>query len=294
MNSASSLLSFYFDMLFVNNIKYVKDSFIGNSTLQRNGYSYIQEYKYYMKEEMVEDNGTMPIFVIDIIKKEDFFERLLNFESISIYKNIEAEILNIPEKKDKTKYIESIYDDIEILLKRVLKLEDVDVNLVKEKLFGIIAFIKDRYLSLAEYHNVFRYLKKETDITFFRDKDLKYSFYVDLYEIAYTLFLIDDSEIEEVDFINAFTSPNPQLLENKVRFSKSNYVVAYFLEVLKPFFHEFTHTKIEQSKVFLNKQNKPLKSNDIYASLSRGKDKIDAEKVKIDKHILQLKNEYLK
>lgn len=293
-NDASSPLTFYFNMLFVDSIQQVKDSFIGNSTLQKKGYTYLQEYNYYMKEEMVEDDGKMPIFVNDIIKKEEFLERLLNFENTSIYKNIENEISVRETKQGKETYIHKIYDDIQALLKRVLKLEDDEVRLIEDELIEVINNLKDRYSSVIKYHDVFKYLVKETDVTYFKNKDIKYSFYVDLYELAYTLYLIDDTEIEELDFVNAFTSPNPQVLENKIRFSKNNYIVAYFLESLKPFFNCFTHTAIEKSEVFLNKQNKPIKSTDIYASLSRGKNKIKVEKITIDAHILKLKNEYLK
>lgn len=294
MQSSNSTLSFYFDMLFVNSIEHVKASFIGNSTLQKNGYSYLQEYKYYMKEEMVEDNGTMPVFVADIIKREEFLERLLNFENSSIYKTIESKISTKKTEQDKATYLTGVYNDIQVLLKRALKLENEEVRLIEDKLIEIINNLKDRYSSIIEYHDVFKYLIKESDATFFQNKDLKYSFYQDLYELAYTLYLIDDTEIDELDFINAFSSPNPQILENKIRFSKNNYVVAYFLESLKPFFNGFTHIAIEKSEVFLNKQNKPIKSTDIYTSLSRGKDKIEDEKSKIDIHILKLKSDYLK
>ncbi len=293
-NPSFNVLSFYFDMLFVNSIEHVKNSFIGNATLLKNGYVYLQNQNYHIKEEMVEDNGTTPVFVTDIIKKEDFLERLLNIENTSIYTAIENEISLIEKKQDKTIYLQKNYDDIQVLLKRVLKLENDEVRLIEDKLIEIINNLKDRYSSIVSYHDVYKYLIQESDVTFFKNKNLKYSFYQDLYEIAYTLDLIDDTEIEELDFINAFSSPNPQILENKIRFSKNNYVVAYFLDSLKPFFNGFTHIAIEKSEVFLNKQNKPLKSTDIYASLSRGKHKIEDEKHKIDTHILNLKNEYLK
>ncbi|MBD45484.1 MAG: hypothetical protein CMC65_09780 [Flavobacteriaceae bacterium] len=293
-STAEFPLSFYFDMLFVNSIQSVKDGFIGNSTLQENGYTYLQSHNYYIKEKMVEDDGTMPIFVTDIIKREDFLDRLLYFENTAIYNNIEQEISSIESLHDKVTYLQKIYDDIQVLLKRVLKLEDVEVRQVEDILIEIVNNLKDRYSAIIEYHDAYKYLIKESDVTYFKNKDFKYSFYQDLYELAYTLFLIDDTEIEEQDFISAFTSPNPQILENKIRFSVNNYVVAYFLESLKPFFNGFTHTAIEKSEVFLNKQNKPIKSNDIYVSLSRGKSKIVDEKTKIDAHILGLKNEYLK
>lgn len=294
MHSSDSMLSFYFDMLFVNNVEHVKSSFIGNSTLHENGYSYLQDYKYYIKEEMVEDDGLKPVFATDIIQKEDFLERLLNFENTSIYRSIELDISSKEFLEDKVIYLQKLYDDIQVLLKRVLKLEDKEVRLIEDKLIEIIHNLKDRYSSVIKYHDVYKYLISESDATFFKNKDLKYSFYKDLYELAYTLYLIDDTEIDELDFINAFTSPNPQILENKIRFSEKNYVVAYFLESLKPFFNGFTHTAIEKSEVFLNKQNKTLKSTDIYASLSRGKYKIESEKSKIDANVSKLRNQYLK
>lgn len=294
MQSSSLTLSFYFDMLFINSIQSVKNSFLGNTTLRNNGYSYLQEYKYYIKEEIVEDNGTMPVFTTDIIKKEDFLERLLNFENTSIYNIVETEISSNQNKETKTNYLNNIYDELQVLLKRVLKLEDIEVRLIEDKLIEAINNLKDRYSSIVAYHYVYKYLINESDATFFKNKNLKYSFYVDLYELAYTLYLIDDTEIEELDFISAFTSLNPQILVNKIRFSKNNYITAYFLESLKPFFNGFTHIAIEKSKVFLNKQNKPLNSTDIYASLSRGKNKIDCEKSQIDVQIIKLKNEYLK
>lgn len=288
------MLSFYFDMLFVNNIEHVKSSFIGNSTLQNNNFSFIKNQNYYIKEEMVEDDGIAPVFVTDIIRREDFLKRLLNFENISIYISVENEVSTKQIKQDKATYLQKVYDDIQVLLKRVLKLEDGEALLVEDKLIEIINNLKDRYSSIIAYHDVYKYLIRESDASFFENKDLKYSFYQDLYVLAYTLYLVDDTEVEEVDFIKAFTSPNPQILESKIRFSNTNYVVAYFLEALKPFFNRFTHTAIEKSEVFLNKQNKPMSSGDIYTALSRGKNKIENEKSKIDTNILNLKNKYLK
>ena len=47
-------LSFYNDILFVNGIQSLRDSFIGNKILKGKGYSFIQEHDYHMKEDMVE------------------------------------------------------------------------------------------------------------------------------------------------------------------------------------------------------------------------------------------------
>lgn len=293
MQSSSTVLSFYFDMLFVNSIDTVKSSFIGNQTLIKNGYSYIPEYEQYEKEQLFED-GVSPVFVSDYIEREQFFERLLNFENTSIYKNIEAEILESLDEQEKATYLTNVFNDIQVLLRRVLKLDDDEVRLVEDKLIEIISNLKDRYSSIISYHNAYSYIIKETDITFFKNKDLKYSFYTDLYELAYSLYLIDDVETEERDFINAFSTDKPQVLENKIRFTQSNYIVAYFLEALKPFFNGFTRVAIENSNVFLNKQNKPFTSKDLDTAVSRGKGKNIEEKTKIDSLISELKNKHLK
>lgn len=294
MSSEKQILSFYFDMLFVNSIATVKASFIGNSTLQNKGYEFIPEYDYYMKDEMVEDKGAMPIFVTDIIKREDFLNRILLFENTSILKNIEGKISALHSIQAKRDLLSVIYSDINSILKKIAKIENDEVFQVESSLLLILNNLKDRYSSILEHHTVFKYLAKESDVTFFKNKDLKYSFYVDLYEVAYSLDIIHDDEIDEVDFINAFTAPQPSILEKRVRFTQNNLIVAYFLEKLKPFFHGFTHSAIEESEVFLNKQNKPLKSTDIYAALSRGKAKNENEKSKIDSKISDLKSKYLK
>ena len=82
MNTKKPLLSFYSDLLFINTIQSVKNDFISNSTLQKLGYSYIQEYNYFIKDNIIEANGTSPIFTVDIITKEIFFVIFGNFKPI--------------------------------------------------------------------------------------------------------------------------------------------------------------------------------------------------------------------
>lgn len=288
------LLSFYYDLLFTYGIASIRDSFIGNKTIKSKGYSFIQEQDYYMKEEMVEDDDVMPIFVTDIIKREDFLSRLMQFENSSIYTELETELTSLGNKKDKSNFLSKFLDDLKVLIKRIDTIEDEDSEAIKTSLVEITSIVKQRYQFIVSNHDVFKYLVKDSDITFFKNKSLKYSFYQELYELAYSLYLIDDIEIEESHFIEAFTSPQPSTLSNKIRFSANNMIVSYFLESLKPFFNGFNHTTIEASEIFLNKQGKVLKSTDIYASLSRGKNKYLDEKEKIDSWISELKKKYLK
>ncbi|EDP96740.1 DUF6617 family protein [Kordia algicida OT-1] len=288
------LLSFYYDLLFTYGIASIRDSFIGNETIKNKGYSFIQEHDYHMKDEMVEDDDLMPTFVTDIIKREDFLNRLMQFENSSINSELETQLNSKGLKKEKLNLLNQFFDDLKVLLKRIDNIEDRDSEAIRTSLLEITSKVKQRYQLIVSNHDVFKYLVKDSDITFFKNKNLKYSFYQELYELAYSLYLIDDIEIEESHFVEAFISPKPSTLINKIRFSANNMIASYFLESLKPFFNGFNHITIEASEIFLNKQGKVLKSTDIYASLSRGKNKYLNEKKKIDSGISELKKKHLK
>jgi hypothetical protein len=292
-NDDNSPLEFYFNILFVTNIKSIRDGFLGNKELISKGYVYQEQQDYYMSNSLIEDGDT-PIITIDIIDRDKFFIDMLLNANANCYKIIENKLIELEGLEDKKEFLKVVYVDLKTLLKRTLQSDDEDAIHIETKLIELLNKLKTRYFNVINYHDVFKYLFKETDATFFKCKNFKYSFYENLYEVTYSLDLIDDTEIEENDFILAFTSPNPKILEKKVRFIQNNYIVAYFLESLKPFFNGFNHTTIEKSNVFLNKQNKLLKSTDIYASLSRGKDKFEDYKIKIDIQISELKNLYLK
>ncbi|MBS9766113.1 MAG: hypothetical protein KGV44_01075 [Flavobacteriaceae bacterium] len=290
----NTLLSVYSDILLVQGIEKYKKSFISNKTLRDFGYHYIQEYDYFMKDEMIEDNGFNPIFEIDIIKKDDFFEKLLDLVNTSLFKGFIERFSKLKNRGKKQKLLTAIYDELETLLKKTYTFTEEETIIIENKLKEIVIFLKGKYHSLIEYHNVFRFLIEESDLFYFRNKDLDNQFYTKLYELAYELYLIDDTETEEYMFIEAFISPTPQILPNKIRFITKNNLIAYFLKSLKPFFDNFTYEAIEKSGVFLNKQNKPIKVTDINTALSRGKDKDLQEKSKIDKRIKILIKDYLK
>lgn len=295
MESSSSVLSFYFDMLFVNDIQSVKDSFIGNATLQENGYSYLQEYKYYIRDEMVEDNGTMPVFVTDMIYKEDFLERLLHFENTSIYKNIETEVSNLPDLADKKEYLNSIYNDFKILFRRVINTVSDSINLVDEHLTKLLRNLKDKHINIIDSHTVFGNLSKDFGASYFRNLDyLGRPFFLNLFEVTCSLGLIDDTDMYEEDFVEAFTSSKPQELSTKIKFIEMAGVVAHYFEAIKPFFHNFTNLTMEGSDVFRNPNGKSYSASGIQKSKSLSKEKYLDIKANIDLHINKLKKQYIK
>tara|TARA_R110002096_G_scaffold275915_1_gene469619 strand:+ start:114 stop:1001 length:888 start_codon:yes stop_codon:yes gene_type:complete len=295
MQSSNSVLSFYFDMLFVNSIQSVKDSFIGNSTLQENGYSYLQDHNYYLKDEMVEDNGSMPVFVTDIISKKDFLVRLLNFESISIYRTIETEVSSLSNIVDKKEYLNNIFNDLKILFRRVVNTVSDSIELVDDSLTELLRNLKDKYADIISSHSVFGNLHKDLGASYF--KSLEYlmpSFFSKLYEVTCFLRLIDDIDIYVEDFVEAFTSSKPQELSTKIKFIETGGIVAYYFMSIKPFFKNFTSIAIQNSEAFLNKDNKFFTASGIDKARSTSKEKHLEIKASIDLQINKLKKQYIK
>ena len=282
-------------MLFVNDIQSVKDSFIGNSTLQENGYSYLQEHKYYIKDEMVEDDGTMPIFVTDMIYKEEFLERLLSFENTSIYKKIETEVSSLPNITDKKEYLNNLYNDLRIIFRRVANTVSDSINLVDEHLTKLLINLKDKHINIIDSHTVFGNLSKDFGASYFRSlESLPPAFFVKLYEVTCVLGLIDDTDMYEEDFVEAFTSTKPQELTTKIKFIVMAGVVAHYFEAIKPFFHNFTNITMELSDVFRNPNSKSYSASGIQKSKSLSKEKYLDTKANIDLHINKLKKQYIK
>lgn len=295
MQYSNTVLSFYFDMLFVNDIQFVKNSFIGNSRLQENGYSYIQEYDYYLKDRMVEDNGSKPIFVTEIISRKDFLAYLLNFENILIYRTIETEIFKLDNLVDKKEYLNNIFNDLKILFRKGTNTISDSIELVNDSLTELLRNLKDKYTDIISSHSVFSKLHKDIGASYFKGlESLKPTFFSKLFEITCLLELIDDIDIYEEDFIEAFISSKPQELSTKIKFDVTAGIVAHFFTSLKPFFKNFTSKAIQDSEVFLNKDNKPFTASGIDKARSTSKDKHLEIKAKIDLQIDKLKKQYIK
>lgn len=295
MPSSNSVLSFYFDMLFDNDIQSVKDSFIGNSTLKDNGYSYLQNQKYYLKEEMLEEDGVMPVFKTDVITKEKFFICLLNFENISIYKTIESEISSLIDLENKKEFLNNIYNDLRILFRRILNTVSDSISLVEDYLSDLLRNLKDKYVNIINSHSVFGNLSKNGGASYFRSLDyLKQSFFIELFDVTCNLGLIDDTDIYPEDFFNAFTISKPQESPDKIKFIVQGGIVAHYFEAIKPFFHNFTNITIELSGVFINPVDKPYSATGIQKSKSVSKEKYLDIKATIDLHINKLKKQYIK
>jgi hypothetical protein len=120
---------------------------------------------------------------------------------------------------------------------------------------------------------------------------IKRPFLNKLYDVAIKLNLVDDRDTSEEMFLEVFMSPKPS---TKIKFNKANLPIALFLKEIEPFFEDLNATTIEKSNCFLNKQGKLITSTDIYATLSRNKEKRTSHLDKIQSEINLLKKQYLK
>src|SRR5690606_23130010 len=127
--SVENLLFFYQNLLFIDGLKSLRQKFNNNEMLINKGYSFLKEYDYYIKDEMVEDNGTMPSFVTSIIKRDNFCSRLLVLENINVFKDLDSKINSITSEKKKTEFLCSFLDDLKIMLQKVVKSKENDAEL---------------------------------------------------------------------------------------------------------------------------------------------------------------------
>lgn len=278
------------DIIFFDGLKSVMDSFLGNAKLLEKGYDFYPDLDSYNKFDLHESVGSIePLMTVHTIDRNGFLEQYLNNSKLTLFtqlKKIENEI----DFKDQ---LSKVYNHLNSCIKKHSYSESNYVDIIDKHLYELVKDLKIKF-PIIEFHKVFRVLSDQNGyISFFQFKDLKATFFEQLYETTYKLDLIDDIEVSEDVFYDVFTcsKPNP---EQKIVFRAKNYLVAYFLKEIEPFFNNLNSVTIEKSKCFYNKQGKPLTSTDLYTSLSRNKGKeLDSIK-KIHFHLDSLKKAYLK
>ncbi len=288
MDKKATVLRYLEDILFFNGIQDVLNTFLGNAELISNGYDYLKEYDYYLKDEMIID-AENPVFQITIINRDDFFKKYLETNKQDIYDYLEC---NEGDQNFQVILVK-VYDDLNTYIKKLEAIETKFNETIKHHLIALVEDFRIKF-PIVQIHKIFKHLNDSSGfISFFQYKDLKASFFEDLYEVTCKLDLIDDIAVLEETFYDVLTSskPNPQ---QKIFFIKKNHLIAYYLKEIEPFFNNLNPVTIEQSKCFFNKQGKQLTSTDLYASLSRNKDKdLDLLK-KIKLKLDELKKVHLK
>ncbi|CAM4319506.1 hypothetical protein [Flavobacterium terrigena] len=164
------------------------------------------------------------------------------------------------------------------------KLEDLkssEFELINNSINSITSTLYSKYKSLNVNHKLYRIIIEGTNnrSDFKPKNNLKADLFIDLYEMSEKLEMFDIEDLSEEDFLNILVFKDTSDVK-KLKFTKPNPYVAYYLKSLELFFDNLTPLAIEKSELFLNKQNKLIKSSDLYTALSRGK--IDNSRMKID------------
>ncbi|MCF1420847.1 DUF6617 family protein [Mangrovimonas futianensis] len=273
----------YFEIAFNNGLYEIFSSYLNNKELLENGFEYLSQHDYYLKDEMVIDED-QPVFEMTIIDRPKFLQRILDKEKKEFLDTIKKEDIKVSFDE-----LLSIYDKIETLVEK--DYFEIVINHLNELIKDVKVLYAPKYI---EHHKIFNKIKElNSSLSYFQCLDLPYSFYEELYEVTYILDLIDDVIVSETDFIGTLIVEKGDKT-NGISFIKSNPIVAHYLREIEPFFKNFNATTIESSGLFFNKQGKPLKSSDLYAALSRGKSSNQDKFNRISKEIETLKNTYLK
>lgn len=285
-------IDFYFNVAFNNEIANILSSFYNNKEFIDDGFEYLQEYDYYLKDEMVID-GDNPKFVMTIINKEKYFQQILIAKKEMLLNELSYIIQN--SEKENLKFILTKFlDKLLTIINKVEAInEEVYFNHFYSELIIIIKDIKILFSSIVQNHQIFKkIIEINTSLSFFQCKDLPRAFFEKLYDITCSLDLIDETIVSEESSIEVLTYNKPS--ENStIEFRKSNPIVAYYLKKIEPFFNNFNAVTIENSGCFYNKQNKLLKASDLYSALSRASTHNQVDFNRIDIQIDKLKNDYL-
>jgi hypothetical protein len=290
MDTLNTPLQYLEDILFSDGIDVLMNSFIANEQLISDGFEYYPPDDNYIRFDLSEPSVSLtPELYGEVINRVDYLINFLNKSKASFYQKLKT----VEFEPHFPTTLGSFYNKLNVYINKVSISDSKYKEVLNRHLYTLVSDLRIQY-PIIEKHKVFRIFNDASGyISYFQYKDLKASFFEDLYEVTYKLDLIDDVEVAEDVFYDVFTLPKPNL-ELKITFTQKNHLVAFYLKEIEVFFNNLNTVTIEKSKNFYNKQGKPLTSSDLYTSLSRNKNKdLDSLK-KIKSHIDELKKTYLK
>ncbi len=176
-------------------------------------------------------------------------------------------------------------DEIEVIKKKSETLPHQDKILkslqdLLDKMKGLLYPEKEKvsaqpYKASKNIYNPFFGNKKTAS-----DRHLK-----KLYKELINFNFIDDIEVTEETFVQVFTVPKPQILENKIKFNVDNNNAMYFLNKFSVHFDNLKPAKIAKSGAFVSKQNNVFTEEIINTTNFRLKKKNESQFESIKKAI---------
>lgn len=290
MDTLNTPLQYLDDILFSDGVDVLMKSFIANEQLISEGFEYYLPDDNYIRFDLSESSVSLsPELYGEVINRVDYLINFLNKSKANFYQKLKT----VEFEPHFSTILNSYYNNLNIYINKTSIIDSKYKEVLNNHLYTLVSDLRIQY-PIIEKHKVFRIFNDTSGyVSYFQYKDLKASFFEDLYEATYKLDLIDDVEVAEDVFYDVFTLPKPNL-ELKITFTQKNNLVAFYLKEIEVFFNNLNAVTIEKSKNFYNKQGKPFTSSDLYTSLSRNKNNdLDSLK-KIKSHIGELKKTYLK
>lgn len=284
-------LDYLNELLFFDGLENLNRTFLGNEELKLLGYTYIEQYAYYLKVDMVDDDGVQPIFTHDIMDINGFFEAFLIKNRRLLYNSLSQLELESGDLEFE-EYLSKTYDELYKFYRKASTLDKDFYEKIVKEIESIVFDLKIKYQTIHN-HSIFKILNAVNRMqSYFQPKNLKSKFFEELYTLTYSFDLIDDVIVSEQMFIDVFTSPILSE-ESKVFFIKGNGLVASYLRELEQFFFNLNSKTIGESKCFLTKQGTPFTTTNYLASLSRRTQKDIEYSIKIKESLDKLKVNYL-
>lgn len=253
-------INFYYKIVFKNSLEDYMNTFLSSNFKYINeGFTYYQPMDYYIKDDLVIDDGINSVFITKIITREDYLQRWLNDNSRLLL----SEIYEIKSNN-------------EILNENLLHLKDFFDLIFKNEKTNNFEILRNHFLNIIhdlESLNLHKKIGLFNDLIlrlgdgeppFLLKEGYNKPFLHKLYDFMLSVNLIDEDLYEET-FINIFRG----LTREKILFQKDTYHIVYFLDSIKPFFENLTSFRIEETKLLYTTNRIALNVSSLNTSRSR-------------------------
>ncbi|AWM13269.1 hypothetical protein DI487_04915 [Flavobacterium sediminis] len=204
----------------------------------------------------------------------------------------------VHNNSQQTDFKNYLIQQLDTLFNYYLKAEDLkkhEFELICHSVNNIVSVLYSKYKSLNINHKLYRIIIEGDDVSksdFKPKRNLRIELFIDLYTKSEEIEMFDSEELSEDDFLSILVYKESEN-DLKLKFTKSNPFIAYYLKSIEVFFDNLNPLTIEKSQQFYNKQNKLIKSSDLYTALSRGNIENTRLKSDIDLLINKLTEKYL-
>lgn len=213
---------------------------------------------------------------IKIIFKENLLSKLKS--------NAEISLALIIKRRVTLEYNGINHDDYYNI--QINKLEKLKLNIIDYKfqneIIDVIDNLSKEIKKCIKSEKVKRTIFKQDNLgnSYFQILDkVNYSRLEKLYKICLELEIFDESSSSEEIFIKVFTTSSPGDVSAPLKFNCNNQLALLFFNTINPWFKKLIHSRIDKSKLFMNKGNNIFNQRMLDSTNNRLKNKIEKYKL---------------